>query len=178
MKYMIASDIHGSAYYTGIILGFFEKMKCDRLILLGDILYHGPRNDLPKGHNPKEVTRLLNNYKDKIIAVKGNCEADIDQVVLEFPIIAPYFIMEVNNKLVFFTHGDEFNSSHLPMKDIILVHGHTHVQRCEKHEDHVYLNPGSIALPKDDSYHGFMIMENGLFSFYDEQGNKHNEYQI
>ncbi|MCR5067197.1 MAG: phosphodiesterase [Erysipelotrichaceae bacterium] len=178
MKYLIASDIHGSAHYTQIILEQFEKMNCDKLILLGDILYHGPRNPVPYGHDPKKVFEMLNNYADRIICLKGNCDADIDQMVLEFPILAPYFIMEANGKLIYFTHGDIFNSSNLPARDIILVHGHTHVQRCEQHEDHVYLNPGSISVPKPDNYHGFMVLENGCFSWYDETGVLKNQYRI
>ncbi len=178
MKYLIASDLHGSAYYTELILNYFTKMNCDRLILLGDILYHGPRNPVPYGHDPRKCFEMLNNYADKIICVRGNCDAAIDDMVLDFPILAPYFIMEVHGKLVFFTHGDILNSEHLPLKDIVLVHGHTHVQRCEQHEDHVYLNPGSIAVPKPDNYHGFMTLEDGIFSWYDEDGTKKNEYRI
>jgi len=178
MRYLIGSDIHGSYYYGNLLLEQFEKRKCDKLILLGDILYHGPRNDLPKEHDPKKLTEAFNKYKDKIICVKGNCDADIDQMVLEFPILAPYFILQVEDKLVYFTHGDVFNSNNLPAKDIILVHGHTHVQRLERHEDHLYFNPGSIALPKEDSKHGYMILDNNIFIWYDEDGNELNRFEV
>ena len=180
MKYLIASDIHGSYYYGKLIIDMFNKHNCDKMILLGDILYHGPRNDLPKEYDPKQLYELLNQYADKIICVKGNCDADIDQMVLNFPILAPYIMMEVSGKTVYFTHGDVFNSTNLPPmnKDDILVHGHTHVQRCEKHPDHIYLNPGSIAIPKEDSYHGFMILENGFFKYMDENGVITSEFSI
>ncbi len=178
MKYLIASDIHGSYKYGQIVIDMFNSHNCDRLILLGDILYHGPRNDLPEGHNPKELVKLLNQYADKIICVQGNCDCDVDQMVLNFPIMAPYFFMEVNNRLVCFTHGHVYNSTNLPTKDIILVHGHTHVQVCKQYEDHIYLNPGSIALPKQDSYHGFMILENGVFRWYDSEDNERNSFVV
>lgn len=173
MKYLIASDIHGSYYYGQLIIDKFIQHKADKIILLGDILYHGPRNDLPKGHNPKKLASLLNEYKDRIIAVQGNCDAEIDQMVLEFPILAQYFIVEINKRNIFFTHGHTFNSDNLPPlnKEDILVHGHTHVQRNVHYDSHTYLNPGSISLPKEDSVHGYMILEDNIFKWFDEDDN-------
>ncbi len=170
MKYLIASDIHGSYYYGKIVIDNFISEKADKLILLGDILYHGPRNDLPKDYNPKKLIKLLNKYHKDIICVKGNCDTDVDQMVLNFPILAPYLVMEVNNRNIYFTHGDKFNNDNLPPlnSEDILVHGHTHVQRKEFHSTHTYLNPGSISLPKEDSYHGYMILDNDTFYWYDE----------
>lgn len=173
MKYFIASDIHGSYYYGKLIIDRFIDSKADKLILLGDILYHGPRNDLPKDYDPKKLTALLNQYSKKIICVQGNCDAQVDQMVLQFPILAPYLIMEVNNRNIFFTHGHIFNNENLPPMSCedILVHGHTHVQRKEIYPTHTYLNPGSISLPKEDSYHGYMILEDNTFKWHDENGN-------
>ena len=113
MKYLIATDIHGSLYYGQKIIDAFNLLQADKIILLGDTLYHGPRNDLPKEYNPKELTNLLNQYKNRIISVKGNCDSDVDQMVLQFPIIAPLIIMEIKNRNIYFTHGDIFNSNHL-----------------------------------------------------------------
>ncbi|MGI6608742.1 MAG: phosphodiesterase [Erysipelotrichaceae bacterium] len=173
MKYLIASDIHGSYYYGKIIIEKFRQHNADKIILLGDILYHGPRNDLPKGHDPKNLAILLNDFKDRIIAVQGNCDAEIDQTVLEFPLLTQYFIIEINKRNIFFTHGHTFNSNNLPPlnKEDILVHGHTHVQRNIKYDNHTYLNPGSISLPKEDSVHGYMILENNIFKWYDINDN-------
>lgn len=173
VKYLIASDIHGSYLYGKLIIEKFNQHKADKIILLGDILYHGPRNDLPKEHNPKDLAVLLNQYKDKIIGVQGNCDAEIDQMVLEFPLLASYFIIEINKRNIFFTHGHTFNSDNLPPlnKEDILVHGHTHVQRNLKYDNHTYLNPGSIALPKENSVHGYMILEDNVFRWFDENDN-------
>lgn len=180
MKYFIASDIHGSYYYGKMVVDKFIASKADKLILLGDILYHGPRNDLPKDYRPKELTKLLNEYRKDIICVQGNCDADVDQMVLQFPILAPYLIMEVNGINVYFTHGHVFNNDNLPPlnSDDILVHGHTHVQRKEFYPTHTYLNPGSISLPKEDSYHGYMILDNDTFYWYDENDLCHDSLKV
>ena len=158
MKWMIASDIHGSAYYCEKMLEAYEREKADRLILLGDLLYHGPRNDLPKDYAPKRVIELLNAKKDVLLCVRGNCEAEVDQMVLAFPVMAEYALLPVGKRLMFVTHGHIFNNNHLPplCKGDILLHGHTHVPACEVHEDYVYLNPGSVAIPKDNSPHGYI----------------------
>lgn len=180
MRYLIASDIHGSAYYTQKILDAFENEKADRLILLGDILYHGPRNDLPLQYEPKKVVQLLNQHKDVIYCVKGNCDADIDQMVLEFPIMSSYFLMEINGHLAFFTHGDIFNLKNLPplKEGSILIHGHTHVQANITENGITYLNPGSVSIPKENSYNGYALLENGTFIFKDFQGNIHDSYTV
>ena len=180
MKYLIATDIHGSLYYGQKIIDAFNLLQADKIILLGDTLYHGPRNDLPKEYNPKELTNLLNQYKNRIISVKGNCDSDVDQMVLQFPIIAPLIIMEIKNRNIYFTHGDVFNSNHLPPmnKNDILVHGHTHVVRKEVHPDHIYLNPGSISLPKENCYHGYMLLDEDCFYYYDENHQIKDVYQI
>ena len=169
MKWMIASDIHGSAFYCEKMLKAFEREQADKLLLLGDILYHGPRNDLPKGYAPKKVIELLNNIKEKILCVRGNCDAEVDQMVLEFPIMADYAMIAEGDLNIFVTHGHHFNEKKLPpmfektQEGLILLHGHTHVPVCRVHESYTYMNPGSVSIPKENSEHSYMILENGAF---------------
>ena len=179
MKFLIASDLHGSAYYTRQLLEAFEREQADRLLLLGDILYHGPRNDLPEGYAPKEVIAMLSPLKDKILCVRGNCDTEVDQMVLPFPILADYAILTAGERLVYCTHGHVYNSDHLPplQKGDILLHGHTHVPRCDTFDTHVYLNPGSVSIPKENSPHSYMTLENGLFTWKDLAGNTYRNYQ-
>ena len=180
MKYFIASDIHGSLYFCEQMLESFEKEKADKLVLLGDILYHGPRNDLPRDYAPKKVIELLNPLKNKILAVRGNCDTEVDQMVLFFPILADYAIISECQRMVFFTHGHNFNENNLPPlgDGDILLHGHTHVPKCTEHENYVYMNPGSVSIPKEDSHHGYMILEDGVFLWKDFDGNILREYSI
>jgi putative phosphoesterase len=172
MKLMIASDIHGSLYYCEKMREAYEREKADKLILLGDLLYHGPRNDLPKGYNPKGVIALLNGMKSEILCVRGNCEAEVDQMVLEFPIMSDSMILYLEGRMVFATHGHLFNSERLPMlkKGDILLHGHTHVQALKDCGDHLYLNPGSVSIPKEGNQNSYMIYENGCFAIRNLEG--------
>lgn len=165
MKYLIASDIHGSEHYCKKLIDAYKDEKADRLVLLGDILYHGPRNDLPEGYAPKKVIELLNAMKNEILCVRGNCDTEVDQMVLDFPILADYAVLTAGNRLVYVTHGHKFNSNNLPpvKNGDILLHGHTHVPVCEEHESHVYLNPGSVSIPKEASWHGYMTLEGSKF---------------
>lgn len=160
MKLMIASDIHGSAYYCGGMLDAFAREGADKLLLLGDVLYHGPRNDLPKDYAPKKVIEMLNAVKQKLLCVRGNCDTEVDQMVLDFPILADYCILYIGNRLVYATHGHNFNEQKLPplQKGDILLHGHTHVPVCREHEDYIYMNPGSVSIPKENSEHGYMLL--------------------
>ncbi|MBR5452741.1 MAG: phosphodiesterase [Clostridia bacterium] len=169
MKWLIASDIHGSAMYTRQLLEAFEAEGADRLILLGDILYHGPRNDLPAGYAPKEVIELLNGMKDKILAVRGNCDTEVDQMVLSFPVLADYAILPLGDRLVYMTHGHVYNLSALPplTEGDILLHGHTHVPACVEEKGVRYLNPGSVSIPKEASPHSYMTLEDGVFLWKD-----------
>ena len=166
MKYMIASDIHGSEKYCRMMIEKFNEEKADRLLLLGDILYHGPRNDLPENYNPKKVIEILNEHKDSIICVRGNCDSEVDQMVLEFPVMAEYAVIDFGGKnLIYATHGHHFNKDNpLPMHpgDILLC-GHTHIPRCDILQDFIYMNPGSVSLPKENSFHSYMILENKKF---------------
>ncbi len=166
MKWMIASDIHGSAYYCRKMLDAFEREQADRLILLGDILYHGPRNDLPREYAPKEVIAMLNERKRQICCVRGNCDTEVDQMVLEFPILADYGILILGEHLVYLTHGHGYNLENLPplQQGDILLHGHTHVPAWETFgEENLYLNLGSVSIPKQDSPNGYMILEDNCF---------------
>jgi putative phosphoesterase len=161
MKLMIASDIHGSAYYCEKLLQAYDREDADKLLLLGDILYHGPRNDLPKEYNPKKVIDLLNKRKDEIICVRGNCDTEVDQMVLEFPILAEYCILYIDNQMIFATHGHKYNMETPPMlkKGDILLNGHTHVPKCQPFGEFIYMNPGSVSIPKENSPNGYMIYE-------------------
>ncbi len=172
MKWFIASDIHGSLYYANKMIESFNKENADKLLLLGDILYHGPRNDLPRDYNPKEVITLLNELSEKIVAVRGNCDAEVDQMVLNFPIMADYAIIEDSGVFVFATHGHKFCEDSLPLVNFdVLLCGHTHVPKNVRHEKYTYINPGSVSIPKENSHHGYIIFENGTFTFKDFDGN-------
>lgn len=164
MKWIIASDIHGSAYYCRQLLQAAEEEKAERLLLLGDILYHGPRNDLPKGYAPKEVAKLLNARRQQIICVRGNCEAEVDQMVLEFPVMADYCVLPLGSRIIYATHGHVFNTENPPplQKGDILLHGHTHIPAWEPFgRDNCYLNPGSVSIPKANSANSYMVLEDG-----------------
>lgn len=165
MKFLIASDIHGSAYFCRLLLEKIEQEKADRVLLLGDILYHGPRNDLPKDYAPKEVIAMLNPLKEKLLCVRGNCDTEVDQMVLDFPVLADYAVIPVGNKLIYATHGHNYNESNLPplCKGDILLNGHTHVPKCIEHENYIYMNPGSVSIPKENSAYSYMILENSEF---------------
>lgn len=178
MKWMIASDIHGSEYYCRQLLEAFDREKADRLLLLGDILYHGPRNDLPKDYAPKKVIELLNERRESLLCVRGNCDTEVDQMVLSFPILADYCVIAEGEALIYATHGHVYNEKNLlPMKKgDILLHGHTHVPKCVEHETYVYMNPGSVSIPKEESWHGYMTLEQGCFEWKDMDGNIKMEY--
>ena len=166
MKWMIASDLHGSAYYCRKMVEAFEREGADRLLMLGDLLYHGPRNDLPRDYAPKEVIPMLNGLKNKLCCVRGNCEAEVDQMVLELPVMADYCILPAGEKLIYATHGHIYNGKNPPplAEGDILLHGHTHVPAwTEFGQGNVYLNPGSLSIPKENSPHSYMILENGVF---------------
>ena len=173
MKWMIASDLHGSAYYCRQMIEAFRREGADRLLLLGDLLYHDPRNDLPEGYAPKEVIPLLNSLKPQLLCVRGNCDAEVDQMVLEFPILADYAVLPVGERLVYATHGHVHNLKNLPplAPGDILLHGHTHIPAWEPFgENNLYLNPGSVSIPKNGSAHSYMTLEDGVFTWKDLSG--------
>ena len=180
MKWLIASDIHGSAYYCEKLISAFAEEKADKMIILGDILYHGPRNDLPRDYAPKSVIAMLNPLKDKLLCVRGNCDTEVDQMVLDFPILAEYALLPVGENMIFITHGHKYNTSSVPpLSDgDILLHGHTHVPKCESFDKFIYMNPGSVSIPKEDSPHGYMTLENGTFLWKSFDGDVYMEYTL
>ena len=180
MKWLIASDIHGSAYYCRCLAEAYEREKADKILLLGDILYHGPRNDLPRDYDPKQVCGILNNLKREIICVRGNCDSEVDQMVLEFPIMADYALIAERNTMVCATHGHNFNCEKCPPihSGDILLHGHTHIPALEKHPDFTYLNPGSLSIPKNDTPHSYMTLEDGCFLWKDITGKEFQKHYI
>lgn len=162
MRLMIASDIHGSAYYCKKLLDCFNEEQADKLILLGDILYHGPRNDLPEGYAPKEAAAMLNAEKERILCVRGNCDTEVDQMVLEFPILADYAVFYAGGRMIYATHGHVYHKEFLPplQRGDILLHGHTHIPAWETFgEENLYFNPGSVSIPKAGSAHGYMVLQ-------------------
>lgn len=180
MKIMIASDIHGAAGFCKEMLGAYDREQADKLLLLGDILYHGPRNDLPEGYDPKEVISMLNARKEELLCVRGNCDTEVDQMVLEFPILAEYCILYEKGRMIFATHGHNFNEQNLPMlkKGDILLHGHTHVPVCKETEEYIYLNPGSVSIPKNESWRGYLMLEDGVFTWKELDGTVRQEFAI
>ena len=166
MKFVIASDIHGSARWCRALMDLVEREKPDKLILLGDLLYHGPRNDLPEEYAPKQVIPLLSAWAEKIIAVRGNCEAEVDQMVLPFPCMADYAEVLADGKTLYLTHGHRASPENLPPlpEGSVFLSGHTHVKRDEVIGGIHCLNPGSVSIPKDGS-HSCILYEDGAFSF-------------
>ncbi len=154
MKLLIASDIHGSAYWCGKLMEVMEEFDPDHLILLGDLLYHGPRNDLPREYAPKQVIPMLSKYTEKIIAVRGNCEAEVDQMVLPFPCMADFSQLLIDGQVLYLTHGHHHNPDNLPplVEGSVFLSGHTHVKLDEVRCGIRCLNPGSVSIPKDGSH--------------------------
>ncbi len=176
MKLMIASDIHGSAYYCKELLKAFEHEKPQRLLLLGDILYHGPRNDLPRDYAPKEVIAMLNSIKEYILCVRGNCDTEVDQMVLEFPVLSDFCLLSTENTEMLASHGHR----ELPpvKKGTCVLTGHTHIPKLEEKDGAVYMNPGSVSIPKEGSHHGYMIFEHGEFLWKDLSGEIKNRFVL
>ena len=176
MKLLIASDIHGSAFYCKRLIEAFENEHADKILLLGDILYHGPRNDLPEGYAPKEVISMLNNIKEYIICVRGNCDTEVDQMVLEFPVLSEQAYLCIDDVEMLAVHG------HKPFPPVkcktIILSGHTHVPKLEEANGVTYMNPGSVSIPKENSHHGYMVFENKKFIWKDFDGNDKNEYSV
>jgi putative phosphoesterase len=172
MKLMFISDIHGSQYYLNKILERYAVEEPDYIVILGDILYHGPRNDLPKGYNPKGVLEELNKLKEVIIAVKGNCDGEVDQMVLEFPMMNDYTIILYNNKRIFATHGHKYNCEKMPNLSIgdIFVSGHTHIPVTEKKEGIYFINPGSISIPRNNKPNSYGVLTEDRIDIKDLDG--------
>lgn len=181
MKFLIASDIHGSAYFCNLLLNAINVEKPDKVLLLGDILYHGPRNDLPKDYAPKQVIAMLNPLKDMLLCVRGNCDAEVDQMVLDFPIMADYNTIELEDRTLYLSHGHIYSKDKLPTMENgdILLGGHTHVPEIVDIEGKIYMNCGSVSIPKENSPHSYMVFENNKFLWKNlENGEIYKEYKI
>ena len=179
MKLMIASDIHGSAKWCEKMLEAWRREAPERLVLLGDLLYHGPRNDLPEDYAPKRVIAMLNDIAPHLLCVRGNCEAEVDQMVLSFPVLAEYALMPLGDRMIFITHGHTFNKEKRPPMKAgdILLHGHTHVPVCEAFGEYMYMNPGSVSIPKDGAPRSYMTLEGEEFTWKTLDGETFNRYQ-
>lgn len=174
MKLLICSDIHGDIECINKILEIFNSDGYERLVILGDILYHGPRNDLPPHYAPKEVIGVLNGIADRIIAVRGNCDTEVDQMVLDFPVLADYAVLFLDGISVYLTHGHKYSPSNsLPLRQgDVMLYGHTHVLKIEQQGKNVFINPGSITIPKENNPQSYMRYEDGEFTIFDLSGNK------
>lgn len=178
MNIIIASDIHGSSFYCEKLIERFELEGAEKLLLLGDILYHGPRNDLPEGYAPKQVISLLNPIADKILCVKGNCESEVDGMVLDFSVDSENtFVFDGKNTL-FLTHGHKIPEN-ISKMNCILVNGHTHVPLCDKSQGYLHINPGSVSIPKENSPHSYILFDGKKFIWKNVcDGKPYMEYEI
>ena len=181
MKLLFASDIHGDIECAKHLFELYDEEGADKMILLGDLLYHGPRNDLPPHYAPKEVISLLNSRKEILCCVRGNCDTEVDQMVLDFPILADYMLLFEKGRTLFVTHGHHHNTQTPPPlgRGDILIHGHTHVLIVTPFgNENLYINPGSVTLPKENNPKSYMIYEDGLFTIKDVDKNTLLEVRI
>jgi len=180
MKLLFISDIHGSLYFAGKAIEVLEKEKADYIILLGDILYHGARNPLPKEYNPKETAELLNGYSDRIMAVRGNCDSEVDEMVLDFPIMSTYSSILYKGRRLFLTHGHIYNEDRLPklVKGDVLIYGHTHIPKAENKEGIYIINPGSITLPKENHPNTYGVLSENVFKIMTFDGGVYKEIRF
>lgn len=162
VKLFFMSDIHGSELYLNKALEAFKREEAEQIIILGDELYHGPRNPLPEGYNPKVVAEILNIYKNQIIAIRGNCDSEVDQMVLAYPIMSDYITLVDEGLRFFITHGHIYNPENLPNlgSGDVFCYGHTHIPVAEKKDDIFIFNPGSTTLPKENNPNSYGIYEN------------------
>ena len=180
-KFLIASDIHGDAITAEKLVEIYRASGAERLVLLGDLLYHGPRNDLPDGYAPKKVIEILNSVSEEILALRGNCEAEVDQMVLNFPVLAEYAYISADGLRIFATHGHNFNMTKLPplKKGDVLLHGHTHVPAAKEFGNgNIYINPGSVSIPKENSKKSYILYSDRTFVFYDLDGAEYNRVEL
>lgn len=180
MKWLIASDIHGSSYYCEKLIEAYHNEKAGKILLLGDILYHGPRNDLPDGYAPKKVIAMLNALENDIIGVRGNCDTEVDQMVLKFPVMADYAILTAGEHMIYATHGHIYNNNNMPPvhKGDVILHGHTHIPVCEEFSTHIYMNPGSVSIPKENSPHSYMTFDGTVFQWKTIEGEVYKEFSM
>lgn len=170
MKYLIASDIHGSSYYCKRLADFYVKSGADKLILLGDLLYHGARNPLPRDYDTLKCAEILNGLNRSLVCVKGNCDSEVDQMVLEFPVQAEFFLFDLNGRTAFAAHGHKVPAA--LKKDDLLFNGHFHVPAYEKRENCIYVNCGSVSIPKEESPHSCILTDGSILSWIDLETEK------
>ncbi|NLI59946.1 MAG: phosphodiesterase [Clostridiales bacterium] len=180
MKILFVSDIHGSLYYARKGIEALNNEEADYIVLLGDLLYHGARNPLPKDYNPGEVANLLNKFADKIIAVRGNCDSEVDQMVLDFPLMSDYSTILYKGRRLFLTHGHVYNVDNLPKlgQADVLFYGHTHINRVIKKDNTYAINLASITLPKEDNPHSYGVMKDNRFTIKDIEGKTIDEITL
>ena len=178
MKVLVFSDIHGSSYYANKIKEIVDKENPEKIILLGDIYYHGPRNDLSQEYAPMKVAEVLNGLKDKLLVVKGNCDAEVDEMISEFK-FEDHLLLNINGKNIYFTHGHKYNIEVIPYEDFeILIYGHIHQGFIQEKEGYIFANPGSISLPKCGTAHSYLVLDEGLITLKDVDGNVIQEYKL
>ena len=182
MKLLIASDIHGDIACATAVINAANEHGIQKILLLGDILYHGPRNNLPENYNPKAVISLLNANRERLLCVRGNCDTEVDQMVLEFPILcdSAQVLDAERNVTLYLSHGHVYSPSKLPpvTKNTVFLYGHTHVQKIEWVGDVLCVNPGSVTLPKENNPKTYAIYEDGEISIYDFDKNLINSVKI
>ena len=170
MRVLVVSDIHGSGVYADKLKEIIKKEKPEKIVVLGDLYYHGPRNPLTDGYDPKKVTKVLNSVKDKLEVVRGNCDAEVDQMVSEFE-MKDNILEKINGKMMFFTHGHKYNIDNLPTDDFdIMFYGHFHTCFIKKYDNKLFVNPGSISLPKDNTPHTYVIIDDKDIEIRDVDG--------
>lgn len=178
MKVLVVSDIHGSSYYAEKIKEIVERENPEQIILLGDLYYHGPRNELSQEYAPMKVAEVLNSLKDKLLVVKGNCDAEVDEMISDFK-FEDYLLLDVNGKKIYFTHGHKYNIEKIPYEDFdILIYGHIHQGFIQEKEGYLFANPGSISLPKCGTEHSYLILEEDKFILKDVEGKILQEYKL
>lgn len=176
MKVLVISDIHGSSYYAEKIKEIVEKENPDKIILLGDLYYHGPRNDLTQAYAPMKVAEILNSLKDKLLVVKGNCDAEVDEMISDFK-FEDHLLLDINGKKIYFTHGHRYNIEVIPYEDFeVLIYGHIHQGFIQEKEGYLFANPGSISLPKCGTEHSYLILEKDKFILKNVDGEVLQEY--
>ena len=181
MNIMIASDIHGSAHYCREMMAACVREKPDKILLLGDLLYHGPRNNLPGEYDTKKTAEMLNSLAGKVLCVRGNCDSEVDQMMLDFPIMAEYCLLCVKDRMIFATHGHVFNTKNPPAisEGDILLHGHTHIPAWEVFgNSNVYVNPGSVSIPKGGSQHSYIMLDDEGFTWKTLDGTEYYRLNI
>ena len=180
MKILTVSDIHGSSAYCRLLCDRIDEFDPDVVLLLGDLLYHGPRNALPDGYDPARTAKLLNAYADRIIAVKGNCDSEVDSLMLDFPLIPDFSLLIADDTRIYISHGHKFGAEeHFPMKNgSFFLSGHTHVPDLTEKDGVVFMNPGSVSIPKKSSCRSYMTYSGGVFCWRElDGGNVYKRYE-